>query len=569
MNTNQIRDTAIYNFAIGLNYFGKKLAATKEAVFCLVCEEFASLALPEEDILSIIEDEHENTKTEKAKAKNTAAKRKKVSDIDNRPVSAGALSHSENSRSVLAGKKFIVTSCQNNTDIHQEFLRNLEAYANHLKAELIIFPFTYNLNGFQNGVTDSEEIYYDGAVKPYLQSASVWLGESLKVAAMNFNILPTVKNPLSGMKEAIGTAQALIIPHATIAHENIAVLGAQFGAIVPSLYSTGCLSQMNYIQKQAGHKAENRHNFGALIVEYNDQDQFWVRQIETDYTGVFYDLGSLVQNGEIEFTTNTVEVLNYGDIHAEKIDEKHANFLWCDGGFLDTLRPRYQMMHDLCDFSSMNHHNRENHYHRAKNQANKESVQNDMMQVCEILDSSKRDFCKTIIVRSNHDTALDSWLVDNKYEPRKDAVNASFYYSMQVMAYACIEKGTFFDSLPHALNLASFCTDYTNSDFKFLKASESFKIKGVELGEHGHSGTNGSRGSPKQFSSNKMTTGHTHSPSIYNGCYTAGVTGKLAMGYNETGASSWVQAHVIQYVNGFRAIIAVKDNGAGNLASWA
>jgi hypothetical protein len=37
------------------------------------------------------------------------------------------------------------------------------------------------------------------------------------------------------------------------------------------------------------------------------------------------------------------------------------------------------------------------------------------------------------------------------------------------------------------------------------------------------------------------------------------------MGYNETGASSWQQACVVQYLSGFRTIVHVKQNGAGEL----
>ena len=81
-------------------------------------------------------------------------------------------------------------------------------------------------------------------------------------------------------------------------------------------------------------------------------------------------------------------------------------------------------------------------------------------------------------------------------------------------------------------------------------------IAGVQMGSHGHNGANGSKGSPKQFSALgvPINTGHTHSPSIYGSCYTAGVRASLDMGYN-VGASSWAVADTITYANGQRQIL--------------
>ena len=568
---NQAKNDALFALAELYNYFGKRTASSKTKVVSLIVDEFNEQQVDdgctvgtlgettEQEVTRLLEKEVARRELAKAEAKQ--AKVKKVSDL---PTVAGSMTGAESQRQVLTGKKFLITAAQNNTHVHSAFFENLKAYAEHIGAQLLVFPFIYNKNGFQNG-EGGDSIWYAPELADYMQRDSAWLGETCKVSAMNFNILPTVKYPLSGLRECMGSAEAMLVPHATIAHECVAVLGAQYGETVPALYSTGAVTQMNYIQQQAGQKAEGRHNFGAAIVEFNDFGQYWIRQIETNESGAFYDLQNYV-SGNVSTEADAVEVINYGDIHAEKIDHDQAMFLWSPNGLLDTLKPEYQMFHDLLDFSALNHHNRDNHYHIAKNQFSGATVQGDIETVADLLDWSSRDFCTSVIVRSNHDDALDRWLADIRYEPRNDPKNALFYYKLQVLAYEALEEtGEQIDALPHALRLV----ESVENNCKFLKASQSFKIGGVELGEHGHSGTNGSRGSPKQFSDKVMTTGHTHTPSIYGGCYTAGVTGKLAMGYNESGASNWVHAHVLQYVNGMRTIIHVKDNGAGDLAAWA
>ncbi len=548
---------AIQNRAKELNYNRKKTDASRNMVVALLAEEFE---LPEGNIIAAILAEVEEIKQE-------AVKVEKPVKIDTRPVEAGRIEPSEEARKTLRGRKFIVTSAQNNTPSHGDFLAALETFAAHNDAQIVIFPFLYNKNGFQNG-EGQENVYYSADLTKYLQHESVWLGEGKKVAALAFNILPTVKNPLASMREAVGCAEAMILPHATIAHECVPVLGAQQGRTVPGMYSTGTVTQRNYIQQQAGHKAENRHNFGAVVVEFNDFGQFWIRQIETDHTGKFQDLTNIYwPDGEVA-ENRDASAISWGDIHAEQIDQRHAMMQF--GGIdsmVDYFQPAYQFMHDLLDFKALNHHNRENHYHIAKNAVSGDSVEKDLCEVLDVLEMARRDYCQTVIVRSNHDDALDRWLADSKYEPRKDATNALLYFRLQVASYTAINEGREIDVLPVALQFASNNDESTLiANCQFLKASQSFIVKGVEFGEHGHSGTNGSRGSPKQFSGAKMVTGHTHTSSIYGGCYTGGVTGKLAMGYNETGASSWVHAHVVQYSTGFRTIIHVKDDGTGDLA---
>ncbi len=555
---------AVVAAAKALNYWGKRLDTSKQTVLLKIRDELECIG-NFLDVFSIEEIQNILNKTCIPVAGNSvkqAGAHSEEKPADTRPVTSGNLSHTEKGRVHLAGKKFLVTSAQNNTPVHASFFYNLEAYASYLAAEILVFPFLYNKNGFQNGEAQEGQ-YYDPAISKYLQDESIWLGSTKKVAALAFNILPTVKNPLGGMRDAIGTAQALVVPHATIAHECIPVLGAQTGAVVPAMYSTGTVTLRNYIQQQAGHKAESRHCFGALIVEFDNDGEFWIRQIQTDESGNFQDLRNCVDNGCV--TDGDIMAINYGDIHAEKLDKNVAEEQWGEGNsILDYLKPQFQFCHDTLDFSSLNHHNRENHFHMARNNANGNTVVRDLQQVSDVLEQMYRPWCKTVIVRSNHDDALDRWLGDNKYEPRKDPANALFYYQLQVAAYSAIGINDEFDSFPEAMRIANL----PRGDALFLHASESFKLAGVEFGEHGHSGINGSRGSPKQFSGSACNTGHTHTSSIYGKCYTAGVSGKLAMGYNEEGASSWVHACIVTYNNGMRAIVHVKKTGGG-YKTWA
>ncbi len=535
---------AIIKKATDLNYWGKRLETSKQVVILIIHDDFPDYT-PHE-LLEILD---ENKPVKKA----TVSRETKEAKPDNRPLSAGSLSHSEQTRKEIQGKTFIVTSCQNNTELHSEFFANLVAYADHREAELIVLPFIYNKNAFQNG-NGNDDIWYDNKAKEFFLTEDAWLGDNKKVFIAALNILPTVKKPLSGLQDLMKSAECMIVPHATIQHENIAVLGAQFGRVVPSMYSTGTITQRNYIAQKAGQAASGRHCFAASLIEFDDEGQFWVRQLQTDETGSFQDLNTFVQDGEIVQQDIDVLSISYGDIHAEQSFEPLANLQWGEGGMLDQLRPQYQFCHDLLDFKSLNHHNRDNNFHILKNHVEQASVEGDISQVSSILSMMDRDFCETVVVYSNHDDSLSRWLSCTKYNAFNDPENASFYYKLQVEAHDAIRKDVDFEALPTAIRLVN----QLNEPVTFLKPACSFIIGGIEQACHGHDGANGARGSKVSFSNYKVTTGHTHSSSINGGQYVGGVSAKLSQGYNEAGASSWVHAAVISYENGQRTIVAIK-----------
>jgi hypothetical protein len=87
--------------------------------------------------------------------------------------------------------------------------------------------------------------------------------------------------------------------------------------------------------------------------------------------------------------------------------------------------------------------------------------------------------------------------------------------------------------------------------FITLGRSDSYIVKGWELGQHGDVGSAGSRGSLQQFRklNTKIVVGHYHAPGRFDGALSVGTSTVLRVGYN-IGASSWLQSHVIIHENG-------------------
>ncbi len=493
--------------------------------------------------------------------------KKATAKKDDRPTSGGEFGSQTAKRETRGDGVYVLTSAQNNTEVHKNFLASILKYCSFRNnAELIISRYIYNKNGFQNGVTDTggDDIYFNSALTPFFILAEdgndkgVELGDNMTFCN-EINILPTAINPLSGFQQYTGLKDG-IFPASKISHESIATLSNMDAKL---LYTTGTVTLKNYIQKKGGQIAESEHNYGALVVEVENGIAH-VRQIETDETGCFYDLDLYATPEKVivqaDRNERFVTAINWGDLHAEKSDTE-ALAVCMD--MLDTLEPDYQFFHDSFDMTSRNHHNRKSGHFLMQQMINGGTVEKDLIQAANVMQMFSRSFSENVVVESNHDLALESWLDCNIYKFQTDPQNALAYLSLQTAKYNAIaNRESNFNLLEHAL------TEYTEhgpnewNNWRFMQVDESFVLNGIEFGMHGHIGANGSRGNPKQFRKLAMptNTGHTHSSSIQGGkVYTAGVTGSLDMGYNK-GPSSWSHAHILTYANGFRTIITQRGS---------
>lgn len=550
MNISAKNQKIIVKMAADVNFYGKRLRDKKLEI----CDAISKAVFDTAQHSSAICDWLEANRPVKPKAE-----RQKVEKVDTRPLSGGALNSAVETWKVKEGKRFIITSAQNNTDVHGNFLKSLIKAAEYMGAELLVSKFLYNKNGFQNGEGE-KGIRFDPLLEKYFLEENVFLHsrESGFAFMAEINILPTATFPLSGFAEtAVAFDLAgLAIGHAKISAESVAALK---GETVRRMYSTGTVTQKNYIQQKAGQKAEALHNYGALLVEFDDEGTFFVRQLESmDSSGAFYDLNIECTPDGCREISGHVLGLQYGDIHAEKIDDNCALASWGDNNsLLDILKPKYQLIHDVHDFTSRNHHNRNSGVFLASQYAQgRDKVLQDIKDTGEILQAMERPFSQTIVIESNHDLALARWLDDPKCNVKQDPANAALYYRLNAALYAAIEAGDeTFNVLSYAIQEVAGC----DVAAIFLETDQSLKLAGIECGMHGHNGINGARGNPKGFMKlGKANTGHTHTASIYGGVYTAGVAGSLDMGYN-IGASSWTQTHIITYANGQRTLIDFKN----------
>ena len=452
-------------------------------------------------------------------------------------------------------KRYILTSAQNNTHVHPEFLANLEALAEFYEAEIIVGTYTYNQNHYGKlsvkmgkDKPAEETLWYDPAITDYIKDARIELAKGLAWCG-EYNALPTNVNPLAGLESFTGRSSS-IFPHAKLAMRSIPTMQ---GEGVKLNYTTGTVTMRNYIQKREGVIAEFHHIYGALLVEVDENGNWWVRQLNHDEgTGTLQDLNVLVENGEVVSTNERVEAITHGDLHGTMADPVAVDLAL---NMVDTLKPNYQFLHDVMEGASINPHDRkvsathEKFYTWARGLSR---VDVELGATAKIMEQFDRPFCETIVVDSNHDDAwIKRWL--REYDYRKDPSNTEVFLKLQSHLYGTIRNGGGNPTMVRDINMIEYALlrsrRTARQKFKFLKADESFLTadRKIENGMHGHYGPSGKFGSPAELSkmARKANTAHTHSTGIWNGLYVAGTLSKLRWDYTK-GPSNWTQSESLR-----------------------
>jgi hypothetical protein len=487
--------------------------------------------------------------------------------IGKKPLVAGKLKGVVMASGILPAKglikRYLLTSAQNNTAINKKVWANFLALAEHYNAEIMVGTYSYNQNHFgslavKRGKDKAVEhtLWFAPEIVDYICDKRVELGTGL-VWCGEMNILPTAVDPLSGL-ETYSHRKSAIFPHAKLAMRSIPTM---LGEGTKLNYTTGTITLRNYIQKKEGLKAEHHHRYSCLIVEVNHDGYWCVRQVGANSAeGDIQDLQVIVRGGEVTSTDASVEAITWGDLHAGWVEPWVVNLSM---EMLDTLRPKYQFLHDVLEGASINRHERKSPHphHKFSNWLRGlHRLDAELALSKEVIERYLRPWCQTIVPDSNHDGWwLASWL--NEFDYRKDPGNAELFLKMQLYSYERIRLGVMVRDV-NLIGWAFNSVGLSDDRIKFLLADESFKIcdRKIECGMHGHLGPNGSRGTPSNLRTvgRRANTAHTHSAGIYDGLYVAGTSSKLRWDYNY-GPTSWGHAHIVTYPNGQRSIITMYD----------
>jgi hypothetical protein len=424
---------------------------------------------------------------------------------------------------------YIVTAAQNNTLVNRDFLASLRSFCKLHKAKLIVIPCRYR-NPTPPQEADRENIWYDPAIVSDLIDERFYLPKIVVLADISIN--PTAVNPLSGM-EALTGGRSAIVAHPQIAFKCVPTPKGQLPLL---LTTTGAITMPNYSSSKAGKKGEFHHSFGVVVIQ-SDRDKFHLRNISAQKDGSFIDLGIKYNRGTTDKARTKALVM--GDLH---IGVTCPKTILGTKKLIKHLQPERIVLHDAFDGQTVNHHETSNPF--AKYSHTFDSLTEELAENERVL-KEYRSLCdELVLVNSNHNDFLYRWLqrIDWKTLNKE---TARFYLE----AASAVTQDRDSDIYGKEMKRRGV-------DARFLELDESYLVEGVELGFHGHLGSNGSRPSDKQYARTGMKTiiGHRHSPGIEKGCYVVGTSTELVLGYVR-GLSSWLNTHCLIYENGKRQLI--------------
>lgn len=430
-------------------------------------------------------------------------------------------------------QRFLVSWGQSDTAVHRPFLKNLEAYAEEIDAQILVVAGRYNnpTSLSASKAVESKEKNlkntWDNLILPYLDANRHNLHEHLVVLS-DVKIQPTASTPLTGLNGLTGLESCIV----GSPRSHLRFLPVLEGYPTKALLTTGAVTIENYTDTKIGKQSEFNHQLGAVIVEL-DGDIFHIRQIIADKNGNFYDLGYKAKNGFI-YGNNKIEAIVLGDIHLTSEHKENVDLTF---DIINRFSPKHVVLHDIADMSSISHHEKRNPFQLLRReQDGSNSLKKELDYIVDWFKA--RPKLNYIIPSANHNDFIDRWLQNDDW--RKENNKAEYLKYANITAQGLAPKG-----------IIAYILETEFDHIKCLGVDESYSVLDWELSLHGDRGASGSRGSITQFKNLnvKSITGHSHSSSKTDGHLCVGTLTLLRMGYN-LGMSSWNASNVVIYPNG-------------------
>ncbi len=453
----------------------------------------------------------------------------------------------------LTGKRFLITSAQNNTDVHQGFLASLKQAAEFYKAEIVVIPYRYK-NPTSQAENHSTALDYEWAdeLQPYLHNVRKKLNDNLILCA-DVKTQPTATHPLSSLEGMTG-AESCIIGHPKMQFKAIAVPSGKYPKI---LTTTGACTVRDYSDTKAGAIGKFHHFLGAIIVEVVNNREFHVRQINANrQDGSFTDWAHCFTPTGVTKAPRA-KSLRCGDTHVRVTCPDVDAATFGKNGIVEQLDPETLIFDDVFDGETVNPHEEGDLFLvAARAKEHRTDVRAELQQVVEFL-NARAGNRNVVIVDSNHHDFLRRWVVKTLNRGCHDPRNVRLFaesvvhmYDTALMTPGGAEYGDPFQYWMKKMGL--------KANIRCLERDESFVIMGVENGLHGNDGPNGAKGSVQNLSKLgvRVNSGHGHTPAIEGGHYRSGTSTPRRQSYHR-GPNSNLNTHILQYANGARCLVTI------------
>lgn len=418
--------------------------------------------------------------------------------------------------------KVVISYVSDGSTLHVDFYKTLLNYCkeNNTKLGILWGKATSKNKTFDKDTFEK--------LRPYLATKFI-LEKDKSCIIQDFLIPSTQKNPLLNL-DKLSTDLKTIIVGST--KQYLQVLPYKQYNPYRIACSTGTLSEINYKETVAGQLDLKNHKYGAILLEWNEEQERYVIRNLIYKNGCICDLNKKYTTDKVT-KIDTLPAMILGDLH---LPDEDINALNKTKEFINKYKPEYTMLHDIASWNSICHHNFGKALFNAQNISFENAcLGNEMKAVVDKIINLSKDCPNTEfkIVNSNHDAFVEKWLDTGEFV--KDKTNARL--GAELFIDYCDGKRILDPHLP--------------KNFKYLPKNEEFKICGFIVSEHGDAGISGANGSPNTFNKTfeNCIVGHTHSCEIREKTFYVGTLSKLIVNYNQKGMTKWVHANAIIHEN--------------------
>lgn len=451
---------------------------------------------------------------------------------------------------VKNSKVFFVSTAVSGKLIHEKSLKAIKSYLKKRNGELVILPsedvasrkstFDYELDSRLSGcMVVSEDVNLNNNIHL----------SSIKVSAKQINPITGLERLCQSKGSAILASPKQYLTFVPTSNIKLPHALMTTGAITVNDYSTD-----KYMSKRTSYIAEFDHVLGGLIVEIVDDSIYHFRQVQFDEDGSFYDLGTkYLADGSYKKTEESVCV--FGDTHVGSHDIQINKEL---KKISKKVNCKEIIVHDIFDNRFNNHHDIGKPVLRGMmSKKGLTSLMKEGQITKDWLNDWSRIVNKITIVKSNHDEALDRYIIEGRW--LNDPEN--LYDALPIVRAKMDGKD------PLRFLIEDMCGLKHPDKIKWLNRDEDYVVYGIVNDAHGDKGANGSKGSMKSLEKSyfKATIGHSHTAGIFRNIYQVGTSTVLKLSYN-SGPSSWTNTMCVQYPNGSRQLINIVRDKKGNVS---
>jgi hypothetical protein len=423
----------------------------------------------------------------------------------------------------LGISRFFITSAHSGAKVHTGFLSSIKHWCDVMDGELVILPALGHMKSFEG-----QEMTYDPAIMTEADHFATQFKINDNLIALDAKVLPQQRDPLNGVLGSFGDC-SLILASPQQRLETVPTGSAKLPRIA---MTTGAITLPDYQENRIGLLATESHVVGGIIVEVFGK-KFFARHVQATEDGSFIDIvpdGTSFMFKKETATQVQAEGMVLGDIHAGQLDMEVWE-AWKD--VISKNKPKYVVLHDLFDGSSINPHCIDKPSVRANHQfltleSELAECKRTLEMICDFVEDYKG---RVIVVRSNHDQFLDRYLESGRWF--QDTPNVAI----------CAEM--FAKKVRGGSPLRDVCDPQGRTIW--LTDREDYLVGGYSISNHGHLGIAGSKGNLQQFSNvSPSVIGHSHRPKIKGHSIQVGCSCYLQQDYN-VGVSSWIHSGVLLY----------------------